>query len=47
VNKLKHEPQGVYCGRLVTYWDVLTATGDLLDLIEAWTRETVTSEPTT
>jgi hypothetical protein len=36
VNELKHEPQGVYHGRLVTYEDALTATCDLLDLIEAW-----------
>jgi len=36
VNELKHEPQGVYHGRLVTYEDALTAACDLLDLIEAW-----------
>jgi hypothetical protein len=36
VNELKHESQGVYAGRLVTYHEALTATGDLLDLIEAW-----------
>lgn len=37
VNELKHEPQGVYHGRLVTYEDALTAACDLLDLIEVWT----------
>jgi len=37
VNELKHEPQGIYRGRLVTYQDALTAACDLLDLIEAWT----------
>ena len=37
VNELKHDPQGVYHGRLVTYQDALTAACDLLDLIEAWT----------
>lgn len=36
VNELKHEPQGVYHGRLVTYEDALSAACDLLDLIEAW-----------
>lgn len=36
VNELKHEPQGVYHGRRVTFEDALTATCDLLDLIEAW-----------
>jgi hypothetical protein len=36
VNELKHEPQGAYHGRLVTYEDALTAACDLLDLIEAW-----------
>jgi len=36
VNELKHEPQGVYHGRLVSYDDALTAACDLLDLIEAW-----------
>jgi hypothetical protein len=37
VNELKHDPQGVYRGRLVSYREALTAAGDLLDLIEAWT----------
>src|ERR1700733_14402729 len=36
VNELKHEPRGVYHGRLVSYDDALTAACDLLDLIEAW-----------
>jgi hypothetical protein len=36
VNELKHERQGVYAGRLVTYQEALNAIGDLLDLIEAW-----------
>jgi hypothetical protein len=36
VNELKHEPQGVYAGRLVSYADALSAACDLLDLIEAW-----------
>jgi hypothetical protein len=36
VNELKHDPQGVYAGRLVTYEDALAAACDLLDLIEAW-----------
>jgi hypothetical protein len=36
VNELKHEPQGVYHGRLVAYEDALTAACDLLDLIEDW-----------
>jgi len=36
VNELKHEPQGVYHGRFVSYDDALTAACDLLDLIEAW-----------
>ena len=36
VNELKHEPQGVYAGRLVSYADALGAACDLLDLIEAW-----------
>jgi hypothetical protein len=36
VNELKHEPQGLYAGRLVSYADALNAACDLLDLIEAW-----------
>jgi hypothetical protein len=36
VNELKHEPQGVYAGRLVSYADAFSAACDLLDLIEAW-----------
>jgi hypothetical protein len=36
VNELKHDPQGIYDGRLVTYQEALTAIGDLLDLVEAW-----------
>jgi hypothetical protein len=38
VNELKHEPQGVYHGRTVTYEyeEALTAACDLLDFIEAW-----------
>jgi hypothetical protein len=36
VNELKHEPDGVYHGRTVTYDEALGAAGDLLDLIEAW-----------
>jgi len=37
VNELKHEPQGVYHGRLVSYDEALTAACDLLELVEAWT----------
>jgi len=36
VNELKHDPQGVRHGRLVSYADALAAACDLLDLIEAW-----------
>jgi hypothetical protein len=36
VNELKHNPQGVYHGRTVTYEEALTAACDLLDFIEAW-----------
>ena len=46
VNELKHQPQGVYSGRLVTYQEALTAIGDLLDLIEAWTSANISSVPT-
>lgn len=46
VNELKHEPQGIYSGRLVTYQEALTAIGDLLDLIEAWTSANLSSVPT-
>ena len=42
VNELKHEPQGVYHGRLVTYEDALTAACDLLDLIEVWAAANIT-----
>jgi hypothetical protein len=37
VNELKHKPQGVSLGRQATYQEALTATCDMLDLIEAWT----------
>jgi hypothetical protein len=43
VNELKHEPQGIYDGRLVTYREALAAVGDLLDLVEAWTTATAPS----
>jgi hypothetical protein len=46
VNELKHDPQGVYHGRLVTYQDALTAACDLLDLIEAWTAAKAPPAPT-
>ncbi len=36
INELKHEPQGLYHGRLVSYDDALTAACDLLDLVEGW-----------
>jgi len=36
VNELKHDPQGIYHGRTVTYAEALAAAGELLDLIEAW-----------
>jgi hypothetical protein len=36
VNELKHDPQGVHHGRLVSYADALNAACDLLDLIESW-----------
>jgi hypothetical protein len=42
VNELKHDPRGVYRGRLVRYREALTAAGDLLDLIEAWTAKRYT-----
>ena len=45
VNEMKHESQGVYAGRLVTYQEALTATGDLLDLIEAWTSANTPTTP--
>jgi hypothetical protein len=40
VNELKHEPQGIYHGRTVTYAEALKAACDLLDLIEAWAAAT-------
>jgi hypothetical protein len=46
VNELKHDPQGIYEGRLVTYPEALAAIGDLLDLIEAWTAANIPSKPT-
>lgn len=46
VNELKHEPQGVYHGRLVSYDDALTAACDLLDLIEAWIAAQTPPAPT-
>ena len=46
VNELKHDPQGVFRGRLVSYEEALRAAGDLLDLIEAWTANaTPTQRP--
>ena len=36
VNELKHDPQGIYHGRTVTYAEALAAARELLDLIEAW-----------
>ena len=46
VNELKHEPQGVYHGRLVSYDDAVTAACDLLDLIEAWMTAQTPPAPT-
>ena len=46
VNEIKHQPQGVYHGRLVTYDDALTAACDLLDFIEAWAAATAPPAPT-
>jgi hypothetical protein len=46
VNELKHEPRGVYHGRLVSYDDALTAACDLLDLIEAWMAAQTRPAPT-
>lgn len=40
VNELKHDPQGIYHGRTVTYAEALAAAGELLDLIEAWAAAT-------
>ena len=45
VNELKHEPQGVYRGRLVSYEDALNAACDLLDFIEAWAAATAPPAP--
>jgi hypothetical protein len=36
VNHLKHTPEGVYEGRQVQFKDALSATEELLELIEAW-----------
>lgn len=44
VNELKHDPQGVYHGRTVTYEEALTAACDLLDLIEAWAAAAATAK---
>jgi hypothetical protein len=46
VNELKHDPRGVYHGRLVSYDDALTAACDLLDLIEAWMAAQTPPAPT-
>jgi hypothetical protein len=46
VNGLKHDPQGVQHGRLVSYADALTAACDLLDLIEAWAAAQAPPVPT-
>jgi len=45
VNDLKHEPQGIYSGRLVTYEEALTATDELLNLIEAWASANISTVP--
>ena len=46
VNELKHDPQGVHHGRLVSYSDALNAACDLLDFIEAWATATAPPTPT-
>jgi hypothetical protein len=46
VNELKHEPQGIYYARLVSYREGLDAIGDLLDLTGAWTASQGLAAPT-
>jgi hypothetical protein len=36
VNKLKHQADGIYQGRAVTFNDAVSALAELLELIEAW-----------
>ena len=38
VNGLKHAPQGIYFRRNVIYATALNGAGELLDLLEAWSK---------
>ena len=36
VNELKHQPHGVYYGRIVTFQEAFDSIDELLKLVEAW-----------